>query len=127
MCSAIGTSNSADCFLTTSHRRITLTIVHPRGSHSLVLIHKHVQLSRFLSHCVSRENHLEYHIISNLCIEETSTSFHLRLSEKNTPNSWVSSPHRGTQHSISISERNHTLISWASSPHRGTHNSIFIS
>jgi hypothetical protein len=31
-------------------------------------------------------------------------------------------PHRGTQHSISISERNHTPNSWASSPHTGAHN-----
>jgi hypothetical protein len=31
-------------------------------------------------------------------------------------------PHRGTQHSISVSERNHTPNSWASSPHTGAHN-----
>jgi hypothetical protein len=31
-------------------------------------------------------------------------------------------PHRGTQRSISVSERNHTPISWASSPHTGGHN-----
>ena len=32
-----------------------------------------------LSHCVTQENHLEYHIISTLCTEEANTSFHLCL------------------------------------------------
>jgi hypothetical protein len=99
-------------------QRITLTSAQPLGSRSPVLSHRHVQLNRSLSHCVSQENHLEYHIISTLCTEETSTSFHLRLRENDTPNSWAS-PHRGTQHSISVSERNHTPSSWASSPHTG--------
>jgi hypothetical protein len=44
-----------------------------------VLSHRHVQLNRSLSHCVTQENHLEYHIISTLCIEEANTSFHLCL------------------------------------------------
>jgi hypothetical protein len=91
-----------------------------------VLSHKHVQLRRSLSHCVSQENHLEYHIISTLCIEETSTSFHLRLRENDTPNSWAS-PHSDTQHSIYVSERNHTPNSWASSPHTGSQCSISVS
>jgi hypothetical protein len=91
-----------------------------------VLSHRHVQLNRSLSHCVSHENHLEYHIISTLCTEDTSTSLHLRLRENDTPNSLVSSPHRGTQHSIYVSEKNHTPSSWASSPHKGTQHSISV-
>jgi hypothetical protein len=42
-----------------------------------VLSHRHVQLSRSLSHCVTQENHLEYHIISTLCTEEANTSLPL--------------------------------------------------
>jgi hypothetical protein len=94
------------------------------------------------------ENHLEYHIISTLCIEEVDTSFHLCLktihpthgiphtrgtqhsisvSERNhTPSSW-DSLHKGTQHSISISERNHTPRSWDSPPHTGAQCSISVS
>jgi hypothetical protein len=90
-----------------------------------VLSHRHVQLNITLSHCVSQENHLEYHIISTLCTEEANTSFHLRLRENDTPNSWAS-PHRCTQHSISVSERNHTPRSWASLQ-RGTQHSISVS
>jgi hypothetical protein len=108
-----------------SHRRITLTSAQPLGSRSLVLNHRHVQLSKSLSHCVSWENHLEYHIISTLYIEKTSTSFHRCLRENDTPNSWAS-PHRGTQHSIFVLERNHTPISWTSL-HRGTQHSISVS
>jgi hypothetical protein len=89
-----------------------------------VLSHRHVQLNRSLSHCVSQENHLEYQIISTLCTEEANTSFHLCLREKDTPNSWAS-PHRGTKHSISVSKRNHTPNSW-DSLHRGTQHSISI-
>jgi hypothetical protein len=92
-----------------------------------VLSHRHVQLIRSLSHCVSQENHSKYHIISTLCTEETSTLFHLCLRENDTPNSWAS-PHRGTQHSISVSERNHMPSSWASSPTQGhTSHSISVS
>jgi hypothetical protein len=45
------------------------------------------------------------------------TMFHLHLRENDTPNSWASSPHRGTQRSISVSERNYTPISWAHPTH----------
>jgi hypothetical protein len=52
--------------------------------------------------------------------------FHLRLRENDTPNSWASSLHRGTQRSISVSERNYTPISWAHPTHglslRPTHS-----
>jgi hypothetical protein len=41
-----------------------------------VLNHRHIQLNRSLSHCVTQENHLEYHIISTLYIEEDNTLFH---------------------------------------------------
>jgi hypothetical protein len=140
-----------------------------------VLSHRHVQLNRSLSHCVSQENHLEYHIISTLCTEETSTSFHLSQSQRErhtqlmgflTPQGHTTfhlrlreephthlmgfmgsphtgahnipspsqrgtthpshghtqlmgflTPHRGTQRSISVSERNHTPISWAHPTH----------
>jgi hypothetical protein len=40
------------------------------------------------------------------------TMFHLHLREDGTPNSWTSSLHRGTQHSIFILERKYTPISW---------------
>jgi hypothetical protein len=109
-----------------SHRRITLTSAQPLGSRSPLLNQKHIQLNRSLSHCVSQENHLEHHIISTLYTEETNTSFYLYLRENHTPNSWDSSPHRGTQHSIFFSERNHTPNSWASLAHIGTQRSIFI-
>jgi hypothetical protein len=118
-----------------------------------VLSHSDVLLNRSLSHCVSQENHLEYHIISTLYTEENRshglltlfhlvsertthpthgiphptqghTTFHLCLREEphthlmGTPNSWASSPHtRGTQRSISVSERNNTPISWAHPTH----------
>jgi hypothetical protein len=122
-----------------------------------VLNHRNVLLSRSLSHYVSQENHLEYHSISTLYTEENNTSFHLRLRENDTPNSWASSPHtgahsvpspsqrgtthpshghtqlmgfltphRGTQRSFSVSERNNTPISWAHPTHglslRPTHS-----
>jgi hypothetical protein len=77
-------SKSTDLFLTASHRRITLTSAQPLGSRSPVLSHRHVQLSRSLSHCVSQENHLEYHIISTLCTEEN-----------NKPITWAPSPLTG--------------------------------
>jgi hypothetical protein len=49
------------------------------------------------------------------------TAFHLRLRENDTPNSWASSLHRGTQRSISVSERNDTPISWAHPTHGLSH------
>jgi hypothetical protein len=45
------------------------------------------------------------------------TTFHLHIRENDTPNSWESSLHRGTQCSISVSERNYTPISWAHPTH----------
>jgi hypothetical protein len=57
--------------------RTTLTSAQPLGSRSPVLSHRQVQLSRSLSHCVTQENHLEYHIISTLCTEEANTSLSL--------------------------------------------------
>jgi hypothetical protein len=116
MCSATGMSNSIDLFLTVSHRIITLTSAQPLGSRSHVLSHMHVQLNISLSHCISQENHLEYHIISTLRTKKTNTSFHLSLRENDTPNSWAS-PYRGTQNSIFVLERNHTPKSWSSSTH----------
>jgi hypothetical protein len=128
--------------------REPLTSAQPLGSRSPVLGHRHVQLSRSLSHYVSQENQLDYHIISTLCIEEANTSFHLCLitihpnhglphtggtqhsifvSERNhTPSSWASL-HRGTQHSIYVSEKNHTSSSWASPPHTWAQRSISVS
>jgi hypothetical protein len=49
------------------------------------------------------------------------TTFHLRLRENDTPISWASSLHRGTQRSISVSERNDTPISWAHPTHGLSH------
>jgi hypothetical protein len=99
-----------------------------------VLSHRHILLNRSLSHCVSQENHLEYHIISNLCIEETGTSFHLHLKENDTPNSWASSPHTGAHNVPSPSQRGtthpshgHTQLMGFLTPHKGTQCSISIS
>jgi hypothetical protein len=54
------------------------------------------------------------------------TMFHLHLRENDTPSSWSSSLHRGTQGSISVSERNYTPISCAHPTHglslRPTHS-----
>jgi hypothetical protein len=148
-------SNSADLYLTVSHRRTTLTSAQPLGSRSPVLNHRHVQLSISLSHCVSQENHLEYHIISTLCTEDTSTSFHLRLRENDThpthglPHTGAhnipSLSHRGTTHPahgiphptqgttlhIRLREEPHTDLmgtpkSWASSPHTGVHTTFLL-
>jgi hypothetical protein len=82
-----------------------------------VLSDRSILLSRSLSHCVSQENHLMYHIISTLCIEENNTSFHLHLRENNTPNSWASSPHTGAHSVPSPSQRGTTPISWAHLTH----------
>jgi hypothetical protein len=97
-----------------------------------VLSHRHVLLNRSLSHCVSQENYLEYHIISTLYTKETSTSFHLHLRENDTPNSWASSPRIGA-HSVPSSyqrEEPHTHLMRLhpthgtpnSSPHTTAHN-----
>jgi hypothetical protein len=134
--------------LTRESSKYTLTSAQPLGSHSPMLSHRTVLLSRSLSLCISQKNHLEYLIISTLCTEENNTSFHLYLRENDTPNSWDSSPHtgahnipypsqrgtthpshgntqimgfltphKGTQCSFSVSERNHTPISWAHPTH----------
>jgi hypothetical protein len=54
------------------------------------------------------------------------TMFHLHLRENDTPRSWEYSLHRGTQHYISITQRNYTPISWAHPTHglslRPTHS-----
>ena len=105
MCSAIGTSKLEYLFLIASHRIITLTSAQPLGSCSLVLSHMHAQLNRSLSHCVTQENHLEYHIISTLCIEETNTSFHLCL---RTIHPTHGLPHIGAQNIPSLSQRGTT-------------------
>jgi hypothetical protein len=109
-----------------------------------VLSHRNVLLNRSLSHCISQENHLEYHIISTLCTEENInpshgllhpsqgyTSFHLRLRENDTPNSWASSPHTGAHNVPSPSQRGtthpshgHTQLMGFLTPHRGTQRSI---
>jgi hypothetical protein len=122
-----------------SHRRTTLTSAQPLGSRSPVLSHKHVQLSRSLYHCVTQENHLEYHIISTLSTEEANTSFHLCLKmihpTHGLPHTWVHTtfhlsqigtthPTHGLHHLtqghnvpyLSL-ERNHTPISWAHPTH----------
>jgi hypothetical protein len=96
-----------------------------------VLIHSDVLLNRSLSHCVSQENHLEYHIVSTLYTEENSkpitwapsplTGVHIVSSpsqrERHTQLMGFFTPHRGTQRSISVSERNDTPISWAHPTH----------
>jgi hypothetical protein len=85
-----------------------------------MLNHKHVQLNRSLSHRVSQENHLEYHIISTLYTEETNTSFHLRLRENNTPNSWASPAQGHTTFHLRLREESHTQLMGFLTPLRGT-------
>jgi hypothetical protein len=53
-------------------------------------------------------------------INRGHTMFHLCLKENDTPNSWASSLHKGTQRSIFVSERNNTPISWAHPTHGHT-------
>jgi len=122
-----GESSSVSHHFNSLHRggQYIVSSLSQNDTRSPVLSHMHVQINRSLSHCVSQGNHLEYHIISTLCIEETNTSFHLCLRENDTPNSWAS-PHRGTQHSNSVSERNPTPNSWASPPHIGAQRSISV-
>jgi hypothetical protein len=88
------------------HPYPNFTSAQPLGSRSPVLNHKHVQLSRSLSHSVTQENYMEYHIISTLCTEENSK-----------PITWAPSQ-RGTNCFIS----NNTSISWASLPFLAAHN-----
>jgi hypothetical protein len=96
-----------------------------------VLINNDVLLNRSLSHCVSQENHLEYHIVSTLYTEENNepitwapsplTGLHIVSSpsqrERHTQLMGFLTPHRGTQRSISVSKRNYTPILWAHPTH----------
>jgi hypothetical protein len=120
--------------LTREPSECTLTSAQPLGSRPPVLSHRKILLNISLSHCVSQENHLEYRIISNLCTEENNTSFHLRLRENDTPNSWASSPHTGAHNVPSLSQRRtthpshgHTQLMGFLTPHRGTQHSFFVS
>jgi hypothetical protein len=83
-----------------------------------VLSHRHVQLNRSLSHCVSQENHLEYHIISTLCTEEANTSFHLCL---RTIHPTHGLPHTGAHNIPSLSQRGTTHPTHGL-PYTGAHN-----
>jgi hypothetical protein len=96
-----------------SHRRTTLTSAQALGSRSPVLSHRHVQHSRSLSHYVTQENHLEYHIISTLCTKEANTSFHLCL---RTIHPTHGLPHTGAHNIPSLSQRGTTH------PAHGLHN-----
>ena len=88
----------------------TLTSAQPLGSHPAVLIDSDILLNISLSHRISQENHLEYHIIS--------TSYQR---ERHTQLMGFITPHRGTHCSIFISERNHKPTSWKHSTHRIPH------
>jgi hypothetical protein len=106
-----------------------------------------VLLNISLSHCVSQENHLEYHFVSTLYTEENDTPItwapsplsgvHIVSSQTTHPSHHptqghthqhthlmgIFTPHRGTQRSISVSERNDTSISWAHPTHGFSHRS----
>jgi hypothetical protein len=113
-----------------------------------VLSHKDILLNRSLSHWVSQENHLEFHIVSTLYTEENDTPItwapspltvvHIVSSQTTHPSHGHShptqghthrythlmgilTPHRGTQRSISVSERNDTPITWAHPTHGLSH------
>jgi hypothetical protein len=106
-----------------------------------VLSHRDVQVNRSLSHCVSQENHLEYHIISTLCTEENSkpitwapsplTGVHIISSpsqrERHTQLMGIFPSQGHTTFHLCLREERHTHLmgtpnSWASSPHTGAHN-----
>jgi hypothetical protein len=109
-----------------------------------VLSHRHVQLNRSLSHYVTQENHLEYHIISTLCTEEANTSFHLCLRTMHPTHGifhmftcaqpqarptqqifFLTALHRRIIWSIIstlCTEENSKPITWAPSPLTGVHN-----
>jgi hypothetical protein len=89
-------------------------------SHHLNSLHRGGQY--IVSSCL-RENNTT----NSWASPHRGTQHSIYVSERNhTPNSWASL-HRGTQHSISVSERNHTPNSWASPPHTGAQRSISIS
>jgi hypothetical protein len=75
-----------------------------------VLGHWDVLLNRSLSHRVSQENHLEYHIVATLYTEEN-----------NTPITWAPSPL--TRVHIVSSQTTHP--SHGHPPHTGAHNVPF--
>jgi hypothetical protein len=100
-----------------------------------VLIHSDVPLNKSLSHCVSHENHPEYHIVSILCTKENNkpiiwapsplTGLHILSSpsqiERHTQLMGFHTPHKGTQCSIFVLEKNNTPISWVHPTHGLSH------
>jgi hypothetical protein len=60
---------------------ITRDLTHPLGARPPVLSNRDVLLKRSLSHRVTQENHLEYHIVSTLYTKENDT-----------PITWAPSP-----------------------------------
>jgi hypothetical protein len=120
MCSAIGTSYSTDLYLTDSHRRIIWSIT----SSQLSTQRRTVNPSHGILH--SSHGYTSFHLkrhthLMGIFPSQGHTAFHLRLRENDTPISWASSLHRGTQCSISILERNDTPISWAHPTHGLSH------
>jgi hypothetical protein len=130
-----------------SHRRITLTSTQPLGSRSLVLSHRHVQLSRSLSHCISQENHLDsgvshhlnslhrgdQYIVSSpsqreqhtqlmgFLTQQGHTTFHLRLREEpHTQLMGFLTPRGHTTFHLHLKEESHTQLMGFLTPHKGT-------
>jgi hypothetical protein len=113
MCSSTVTSYSTDLYLTASHRRI----IWSTTSSQLSTQRRTVNPSHGLLHP-----------------SQGYTSFHLRLRENDTPNSWASSPHTGAHNVPSLSQRGtthpshgHTQLMGFLTPHRGTQRSISVS
>jgi hypothetical protein len=123
MCSATGMSYLEDLFLTMFHRRIIWITTSSQLFVQRRPVHRFISVSKRMTH----QTHGLIHPTQG------HTMFHIHLREEphthlmGTPKSWASSPpHRGTKHSISVSEMNHRPISWAHPTHgfslRSTHS-----
>ena len=109
MCYSIGTSYLADLYLTESLKRI----IWSTTSSQLYTEENDTHITWAPSPLTG------VHIVSSQTIHPSHghTTFHFRLRENDTPSSWASSLHRGTQFSFSVSKRNNTPISWAHPTH----------
>jgi hypothetical protein len=113
-----------------SHRRTTLTSAQPLGSRSPVLSHRHVQLSKssFSLRYTAKSSGVSSQLSAQRRTVNPSHGILPFLGAHNIPSlsqrgtthpthghtqlMGFLTPHRGTQRSFSVSERNHTPNSW---------------
>jgi hypothetical protein len=139
-------SNSTDLFLAALQRRIIQSITSSqlfaqrRPIHCFISVSERYTFTSAQPHArptqqisfslrYTQENHrrIIWSITSSqLSAQRRPIHRFISVSKRYTPSSWAS-PHKGTQHSISVSERNHTPSSWASPPHTGAQCSISVS